>query len=59
MEYTYPAILYDFLDCWLFCIVKNLFNQSAARATFLYPLCFSHLMRSEQKDLAGKKAVRQ
>ena len=26
---------------------KNLFNQSGARATLLYPLCFSHLMRND------------
>ena len=36
---------------------KNLFNQSAARATLLYPLCFSRLMRNELNDLAEKKAV--
>ena len=23
IEYTYPAILYGFLDCWLFCTVKK------------------------------------
>ena len=34
---------------------KNLFNQSAARVTLLYPLCFSRLMRNEQKNLAEKK----
>ena len=33
---------------WFFCTVKkNLFNQSAARVTFLYPLYFSLLMRNE------------
>ena len=54
IEYTYPAILYGFLDSWLFCIVKtNPFNQSAARCPS-YPLCIPCLMRSEQKDLAGK-----
>ena len=30
-------------------------NQSAARASLLYPLCFSRLIRNEQKDLAEKK----
>ena len=34
---------------------KKLFNQSAARATLLYPLCFSRLMRNELNDLAEKK----
>ena len=37
-------------------IKKNLFNQSGARATLLYPLCFSHLMRNEQNDLAKKRS---
>ena len=49
--------MYGYLDSWLFCTVKNLFDQSAARYTFLYPLCFSRLMRNKQKDLAEKKAV--
>ena len=58
-EYIYPAILYGYLDSWLFCTVeKNLFNQSAARTSLLYPLCFSRLMRNEQKDLEEKKALR-
>ena len=35
---------------------KKLFNQSAARATLLYPLCFSRLMRNELNDLAEKKS---
>ena len=30
-------------------------NQSAARASLLYPLCFSRLIRNEQKDLAERK----
>ena len=34
--------------------VKGL-NQSAVCATLLYLLCFSHLMRNEQKNLAKKK----
>ena len=49
------ARLFGQLDI-LYC-KKNLFNQSAARATFLYPLCFSRLMRNELNDLAEKKAV--
>ena len=49
VEYKYPAILYGYLDSWLF--NKNLFN---ARATLLYSLCFSRLIRNEQKDLAEK-----
>ena len=62
IEYKYPAICtviwtVGYLDSWLFCTVKNLFDQSAARYTLLYPLCFSRLMRNEQKDLAEKKAV--
>ena len=42
----------DILNC-----KKNLFNQSVTRATLLYPLCFSRLMRNELNDLAEKKAV--
>ena len=43
---------------WLFYYCKkNLFNRPAAHAARLYPLCFSHLMRNEQKDLAEKKVV--
>ena len=57
VEYKYPAILYGYLDSWLFFTVKILFNQSAARATFLYPLFFSRLMRNDKKDLAVRKAV--
>ena len=53
LEYMYIAHVY----IWLFCSVKNLFNRSAAHAALLYPLCFSRLMRNEQKDLAEKKAV--
>lgn len=34
---------------------KNLFSQSAARATLLYPLCFSRVMRNDQKNLAEEK----
>ena len=49
VEYKYPAILYGYLDSWLF--YKNLFN---ARATLLYSLCFSRLIRNEQKDSAEK-----
>ena len=47
--------MYGYLDSWLFCTVKNLFDQSAARYMLLYPLCFSRLMRNKQKDLAEKK----
>ena len=57
VEYKYPAILYGYLDSWLFFTVKILFNQSAARATFLYPLFSSRLMRNDKKDLAVRKAV--
>ena len=35
IEYKYPEILCGYLDSSLFCIVKNLFKQSAARATLL------------------------
>ena len=35
---------------------KLLFNQSATRATSLYLLFFSRLMRNEKKDLAVKKS---
>ena len=57
VEYKYPAILYGYLDSWFFFTVKILFNQSAARATFLYPLFSSRLMRNDKKDLAVRKAV--
>ena len=29
--YKYPAMLCGYLDSWLFCTVKNLFNQSTER----------------------------
>ena len=45
---------HGYLDGWF--TVKNLFNQSGARATLLYPLCFSHLMRNEQNDLAKPRS---
>ena len=37
--------------------VKNLLNQSAARAKLPYPLCFSHLMRMS-RNTWQKKAVK-
>ena len=44
IEKKNPAILYGYLESWLFCTVKkSLFNQSVARATLLYPLCFPAL----------------
>ena len=39
-----------FLQC-----KKDLLNRSAARATLPYLLCFSHLIRNEQKDSEEKK----
>ena len=54
IEYKNLAILYGHLDGWLFCTVKNQFNQSAARTTLLYLLCFSRLERNELKDLDNK-----
>ena len=57
IQYKYPAILYGYLDSWLLCTERKLFNQSAARATLLYPLCFPRLMRNEEKDSAEKKEV--
>ena len=41
----------------VFVLQKKLFNQSAARATLLCPLCFPRLMRNEQKDSAEKKKL--
>ena len=35
---------------------KTLFNQSAARATLLHLLSFTHPMRNEQKDIPEKKS---
>ena len=29
-KYMYPAVLYGYLDSWLFCTVKNLFDRLAA-----------------------------
>ena len=44
--------MYSYLDSWLFCTAKkNLFNKAAAHPMLLYLLCFSYLMRHEQKDL--------
>ena len=58
----YRRILYGYLESWLFGQVtlywkETLFNQSAARATFLQSLCYSRLVRNEQRDLAEIKAV--
>ena len=53
-----------YLDSWIFGQLvilyckKTLFDQSAERATFLYSLCFSRLMRNEQRDLAEKSIWR-
>ena len=50
--------MYGYLDSWLFCTFKkNLFKQSAARATLLYPFCFSRLMRKECKTQQKKKLL--
>ena len=54
LEYKYLAILYGYLNSWLFCNVRNLFNQSNARATLLYPLCFSRLMRNDRNTVEEK-----
>ena len=62
LEYSHPPILYGYLESWLFGQLvifyckKTLFDQSAKRATFLYSLCFSRLMRNEHRNLAGKRA---
>ena len=40
MEYKYPAILYIYLNSWLFCTVKNLFYQSAVCYLSLFALLF-------------------
>ena len=50
-------IMYSYLDSWLFCTAKkNLFNKAAAHPMLLYLLCFSYLMRHEQKDLVEKNS---
>ena len=36
---------------------KNLFHRLAVHTMLLYLLCFSCLMRNEQKHLAGKKQL--
>ena len=40
IEYKYPAILYIYLNSWLFCTVKNLFYQSAVCYLSLFALLF-------------------
>ena len=57
MEYKYSAVLYGYLDSWLFRTVEKPVYHSAARATPLYPLLFSRLMRNEQRDFAEKKKL--
>ena len=58
IEYKYSAILYGYLDsCYFALLKKNLFKQSAARATLLYPFCFSRLMRKECKTQQKKKLL--
>ena len=62
LEYSHPPILHGYLESWLFGQLvilyckKTLFDQSAERATFLYSLCFSRLMRNEHRNLAEKRA---
>ena len=49
--------MYSYLDSWLFCTAKKTqFNKAAAHPMLPYLLCFSYLMRHEQKDLVEKKA---
>ena len=40
IEYKYLAILYGYLESWSLnsVLLKDLFNQMAARATLVYPL---------------------
>ena len=60
LKYSHPPILHGYLESWLFGQLvilyckKTLFDQSTERATFLYSLCFSRLMRNEHRNLAGK-----
>ena len=62
LGYSHPPILHGYLESWLFGQLvilyckKTLFDQSAERATFLYSLCFSRLMRNEHRNLAEKRA---
>ena len=62
LEYSHPPMLHGYLESWLFGQLvilyckKTLFDQSAERATFLYSLCFSRLMRNEHRNLAEKRA---
>ena len=54
-QYKYPEILDSYLDGSLFCIVKNLFSQSGARATRFYPLCFSRSIRNDGEERRNTK----
>ena len=61
LEYSHPPMLHGYLESWLFGQLvilyckKTLFDQSAERATFLYSLCFSCLMRNEHRNLTEKR----
>ena len=48
-------MLYGYLDNWLFCTLKITCLTSQLCALRSYPVCFSRLMRNEQKDLTQKK----
>ena len=64
LRYCTAIWKFGYLDSWLFGQLvilyckKTLFDQSAERATFLFSLCFSRLMRNEQRDLAEKSIWR-
>ena len=36
VEYEYPAIMYGYLDSWLFCTLKNLLDRLASLAFFWF-----------------------
>ena len=48
-------MFYGYLDNWLFCTSKITCLTSQLCALRFYQVCFSRLMRNEQKDLTQKK----
>ena len=48
-------MFYGYLDNWLFCTSKITCLTSQLCALRFYQVCFSRLMRNEQKDLTHKK----
>ena len=52
-------MFYSYLDNWLFCTSKITCLTSQLCALRFYQVCFSRLMRNEQKDLTHTKKKKQ